>query len=92
MQETMSIGEAATYLGVSRTKIWTLIKEGRLTARQNPLDKREHLVPASAVQELRDQGKASGSRRRLPRVLDHGPVMVHSDEYEQYLTAHWRPA
>lgn len=92
MQDKMTIGEAADYLGVSRTKVWTLVKEGLLTATQNPLDKRERLIPTEAVHELEGQGKKSEPRHPIPRVLYDGPVEVHSDEYEDYLREHWRPS
>jgi excisionase family DNA binding protein len=94
MQDVMTITEAARYLGVSRTKIWTLVREGKLTARQNPLDKRERLVPASALRQLRENGRAGLTSRSLPKTVGmfEGPVVVHSDEIEDYLEAHWRPS
>jgi excisionase family DNA binding protein len=93
MQDTMTIREAAEFLGVSRTKVWSLIKEGRLTATQNPLDKRERLIPGEEIRQLQQQSMAP-RRHLLPKTvgLYDGPVTVHSDEYEDYLKAHWRPS
>ena len=39
-------------LGVSRTKVWRLVKEGQLGAVVNPLDKREKLFSKSQVESL----------------------------------------
>lgn len=92
MPDSMTVREAAGYLGVSRTKIWTLIKEGSLPAARNPLDKRERLIPLSAIQRLQQEADAGGEPRPCPSTfgMDDGPVVVPSDELEEYMRANWR--
>jgi excisionase family DNA binding protein len=89
----MTMREAARYLGVSRTKVWLLVKEGQLSAVQNPLDKRKRLLDSDAVRRLRDNARSPTPARRLPRSIGlyDGPAQVHSDEVEEYLRTHWRP-
>lgn len=48
----ITLNEARALLGVSRMKIWRLVKEGTLTAIPNKLDKREKLVSKSEVLSL----------------------------------------
>ena len=87
MMEMLTVGEAAEYLGVSRTKVWTMVKEGVLMAAQNPLDKREHLIPLHDLQQLRNR-----KRRPYPRTV--GMVSdgtIPSDQVEDYLKANWKP-
>jgi hypothetical protein len=66
------------------------VKEGVLSATQNPLDKRERLIPATALQELRER---RGPRERpWPRTI--GIVSdgsVPSSEIEEYMREHWKP-
>jgi excisionase family DNA binding protein len=45
--------EAARRLGISNTTMRRLVREGRLTVHENPLDKRQKLVDASEVDRLR---------------------------------------
>jgi excisionase family DNA binding protein len=52
MDEHLSIGEAATLLGVSRNKVVRLIKEGVLPAEDSILDKRRKRIPRSAVLDI----------------------------------------
>lgn len=57
-EEFMSMTEAREYLGISKTKIWRLVKEGAIKTYEDPLDKRKHLV------RLRDVEKLKQPRRR----------------------------
>jgi excisionase family DNA binding protein len=56
-EEWLTINEVAERLQTNRVKIWRMIKTGRLVARENPLDRREKLIPVSAVQELERLGR-----------------------------------
>lgn len=47
-----TIQTAAERLGVSRFRIWNMIKDGQLTAKQSPIDRRQRLIPATEVEEL----------------------------------------
>lgn len=48
----VNVTQAAKLLHVSRKRVWALIGEGTLQAVQNPLDRRERLVPVEQVVEL----------------------------------------
>lgn len=50
--EYLSLQEAAELMGVSRFKLWRLLKEGKLTAYQSERDRREKLVSRREVEAL----------------------------------------
>jgi len=50
--DLITLSQAMNLLGVSRTKVWRLVKEGQLGAVVNPLDKREKLFSKSQVESL----------------------------------------
>jgi predicted site-specific integrase-resolvase len=52
-EEFLNLKEARQLLGVSRTKLWTLIKEGRLPIYHDPLNKRVRLVRRRDLENLR---------------------------------------
>jgi hypothetical protein len=52
-EEYISLKEAGDILKVSRTKIWSLVREGVLKTYENSLDKRETLVVKSDVEQLK---------------------------------------
>ncbi len=52
-EEFLNLKEARQLLGVSRTKLWKLIQEGRLPTYQDPLDKRARLVRRRDLENLR---------------------------------------
>lgn len=52
-EEYISLKEAGDILKVSRTKIWSLIREGVLKTYEDPLDKRKTLVVRSDVLKLK---------------------------------------
>lgn len=82
--------EAAQRLQVSVVKIRTLVREGVLPARENPLDKREKLIPIAAVDLLAHQGKAT--ERPWPRSI--GMIAdpdFQSEDAEAYMEAHREP-
>jgi excisionase family DNA binding protein len=49
--------EAAQYLGISRTKMWILVKEGVIVPRISPLDRRKKLFKKSELKKLKEVGK-----------------------------------
>ena len=49
----MTMTEARQYLGISKTKIWRLVKEGKLATYKDPLDKRKRLVLKSDIEKLK---------------------------------------
>jgi len=50
--EYITVQGAAEELGVSRRRIWDLIREGKITAIQNPLDRREKLIARPEIAAL----------------------------------------
>jgi excisionase family DNA binding protein len=56
-EELLSMKEVAQRLGISRVTVWKLVRDSVLPARQNPIDKRERLIPLSAVQALERRGR-----------------------------------
>ncbi len=52
-EEFLNLKEARQLLGVSRTKLWTLTKEGHLPIYQDPLNKRVRLVRRRDLENLR---------------------------------------
>jgi hypothetical protein len=95
MTTRMTIAQAATYLGVSRTKVWKLLNEGRLSASVNPLDHREKLIPLQQVERLKTSTSPSDSPSVRPRFASDGvannPDAPSSDELEHYLREYWNP-
>jgi hypothetical protein len=53
----LTVGEARELLGISRPKMARLLKDGVLTARVDPLDKRSKLVSRTAVYALAARSK-----------------------------------
>jgi len=51
--EFLTMQEAQEYLGVSRTKLWTLVKEGVVATFSDPLDKRRRLVRKDDIAVLK---------------------------------------
>lgn len=62
--DAVPMTEAAKRLGVSAVKIRSLVREGVLPVRANPLDKREKLIPTDAIEELAQQGQAAQAPQR----------------------------
>ena len=51
--ELATISEAARYLGVSRTKVWQLVKNNIIPYQKDPLDDRKKLVRKSDLNKLK---------------------------------------
>ena len=62
--DEITMTEAAQRLGVSLVKVRSLVREGVLPVRDNPLDKREKLIPVDAVEKLAKQGQPAQSPKR----------------------------
>lgn len=52
-KELYSIQEAAEYLGVSRVRIWKLVKEGVLITIKDSLDSRKSLISKEQLDKLK---------------------------------------
>ena len=51
-EEYLSLQEAADLMGVSRFKLWRLVREGKLAAHQSERDRREKLVRRADVEAV----------------------------------------
>jgi len=72
MGELVPLREARQRLGISKTLMTRLVKEGRFTLYENPLDRRERLVEWEEVQRVmrprplvEEDARASGRNPRL---------------------------
>ncbi|HEX8091580.1 MAG TPA: helix-turn-helix domain-containing protein [Blastocatellia bacterium] len=52
-EDTLNLGEAAEFLGVSERKMWQMAKAGEIETLLNPLDKREKLFRRKDLLKLR---------------------------------------
>jgi excisionase family DNA binding protein len=89
MGRTLTIKQTAETLGVSRTKVWAMVRAGELEAVQDPIDKRQRLVSAESVQELLD--RRGQPKRKLPRTI--GMVSdgtIQSRDAKGWIRSHWR--
>ncbi len=48
----LTLQEAADLMGVSRFKLWRLVREGKLVAHQSERDRREKLVRRADIESL----------------------------------------
>lgn len=102
MSEAITMTEAARRLGISRVTLRRLVRDGRLPVTENPLDKRQKLIPEDAIARI------SGDRAGHRDTSAHESVLegkwpwpetigivddlgVRSDEVEAWLEANWRP-
>ena len=51
--EFVTMREAQQILGVSKFKMWQLVRDGELTAYQSPVDRRQKLIRRSDLEALR---------------------------------------
>jgi excisionase family DNA binding protein len=54
MNGMLTLGEAAEFLGVSRKKMWSLVRDKLILAHTSPLDRRKKLFKKSDLEELRE--------------------------------------
>jgi excisionase family DNA binding protein len=84
MERAVTVTEAARHLGVSRRKVWELVRTGHLPSYPDPTDGRKKLGPLSALAELRPTPPA----RALPSwvgMLESAPFT--SEDAEEYMVA-----
>lgn len=63
--DRMTLTEARELLGISKTKIIQLVRDGKLTTEPNALDKRSKLVRRVDVEALAATGKKAGRRKQI---------------------------
>ena len=54
MNGMLTLGEAAEFLGVSRKKMWSLVKEKVISVHTSPLDRRKKLFKKSDLEKLKE--------------------------------------
>jgi excisionase family DNA binding protein len=54
MNGMLTLGEAAEFLGISRKKMWSLVKEKVISAHTSPLDLRKKLFKKSDLERLKE--------------------------------------
>jgi hypothetical protein len=81
--ETLSMTEAAARLGVSVVKIRGLVRDGVLPARPNPLDKREKLIPLSAVEQLAAEGRPAPRPKPRSAGIINNPSLQRTELEEE---------
>jgi hypothetical protein len=69
--ELISVAEAQRILGISKTRMAQVIREGLLVAEQNPLDRRGKLLRRDEVEAL---ARRAG-RDRASRANDASPAL-----------------
>jgi excisionase family DNA binding protein len=65
MSDLLTLNDAAEYLGVSRMKLWRLMKEGKLTAVINELDNREKLISKMELDALKSKAPKNDRQQNL---------------------------
>jgi excisionase family DNA binding protein len=85
----LNMTDAARRLGKSRVTVRRLVREGILPSMADAVDRRQRLIPVSAIRsiELATQPKPLHFRSDGAGESD----LVRSDEIDAYLEAHWRP-
>jgi excisionase family DNA binding protein len=78
---SVTIREAAGLLGVSRTKVWYMVRRGELPAYPDPLDRRQRLVPVESLRAILEQrggpiGRADVSKGTMEKVAGSKPAFT----------------
>jgi excisionase family DNA binding protein len=85
IDDYVPIIEAARLLGVSRTRVWAMVRDGRLVAWPDPLDRRQRLISRASIELLlRERGGDVTLPGSVGIVSDPG---FRSSESEEYLQA-----
>ena len=91
MARAITMTEAAKRLGISRVTVRRLVQDGALPLLENPLDKRQKLIPEDAVAAIAD-GRQPVRTPPTPETIGMiDDLGVTSDEVDDWLEAHWRP-
>lgn len=54
MNGMLTLSEAANFLGISRKKMWSLVKNKQISALTSPLDRRKKLFKKSDLEKLKE--------------------------------------
>jgi excisionase family DNA binding protein len=86
MKDALTMTEAAKRLGITRVTLGRLVREGVLPVTENPLDKRQRLIPESAIRHM-EAREARPHPRTLGSLSD---PELRSDEIEEYIESQWK--
>jgi excisionase family DNA binding protein len=89
MEQALTMTAAARQLGITRTTLRRLVREGVLPTLDNPLDRRQRLIPVSAIEQLKQDTTPSRPRPRTIGMVSDGTLQ--SDDLDAYLREHWKP-
>jgi excisionase family DNA binding protein len=89
MDQSVNVTEAAARLGVSRRKVWQLIREGTLPYQRDPVDRRQKLIPVDALNDLRSDHSAPPELPSFIGCIADGTF--DAAQIDEYLAEHWRP-
>jgi hypothetical protein len=91
-RELIPLKEAQDILGVSHTTMARLVREGRFTIYQNPLDRRQKLVhitevraaarPVPVAQEREDEEEETPQRQRTGPIPIRQPRLPDDDQFK----------
>ena len=91
----LNIHQAADALGVSRRRIWQMVKAGELESVPNPLDRRESLIPHAELERLASFAKrgptpdpALSLDSSLDSIVASGVLVPVPADIAHYLNAH----
>jgi excisionase family DNA binding protein len=88
-ESALNMTEAARRLGKSRVTVRRLVRDGVLPSMADAVDRRQRLIPVSAIRSLELAVQPKSLRFRSDGAGDSDSV--RSDEIDAYLEAHWRP-
>ena len=88
-ERSLNITETAVRLGTSRVTVRRLVREGTLPSTAHPVDRRQRLIPESAIRNLELAAPPKSPHFHSDGAGDNPDV--RSDEIDAYLEAHWRP-
>jgi len=89
IERVLNMTDTALRLKTSRVTVRRLVREGILPSMEHPLDRRQRLIPESAIRSLELAEQTRPLHFHSDGAGDN--PNVHSDQIDAYLEAHWRP-
>jgi hypothetical protein len=97
-ERQVNLTTAAAMLGVSRTKLWTMVRGGEIQSSPDPIDRRQRLIPLGEIERLlRERGASlpsgtdvTGRSRFVSDGSVSNPDAVPSDRIKEWVRETWR--